>query len=484
MVAPKFMRWKDELIPPKRLWTARHWRYLLSGGDTFVVFLAFTYYLGILMRGKDTLHSAYELFAGGWISFLQWEGIACLSWMIGIHLVQSHAHLYSLRYRQGVFAGYCSLLVMVGFLFIFLLTFFHGTVSFALQIVFPFILLVCLLFGLWRACYAALQKFFLFQPLVVMIGTGELSDEMMVEFCQAGKPVPSLLGCISESICCDRYSTTCPVLGGSAALHLLMQSNLVDMLIVTTDISTDTTFYHIVQDALTRGILVFTLSDFYEYTTGKRVVPVTNDLILMSFYESQVQTLAYRCWHCLLDFCFGVLGTCVLGVLLPLLALCIFLDSPGPIFYWQERVGYRGRPFRLLKFRSMCLNAEPYGATWASSVDARVTRVGRILRSTHLDELPQVLNILRGDMSLIGPRPEREPFVSQLEQAIPSFHYRLSVKPGLTGWAQVKFPYASSYEDAVTKLRYDLYYIKHRSLILDVSILFRTVIKLMWGTGR
>ncbi|GER85858.1 hypothetical protein KDW_00200 [Dictyobacter vulcani] len=204
----------------------------------------------------------------------------------------------------------------------------------------------------------------------------------------------------------------------------------------------------------------------------------------MSCSDLQSQPLAYRCWHYLLNACFGVLGTCVLLALLPWLALCIFLDSPGPIFYWQERVGYGGRPFRLLKFRSMRMNAEPYGATWASSVDARVTRVGRILRSTHLDELPQVLNILRGDMSLIGPRPEREPFVSQLEKAIPSFHYRLSVKPGLTGWAQVKFPYASSYEDAATKLRYDLYYIKHRSFLLDVSILLQTVMKLVWCTGR
>ncbi|GCE24582.1 hypothetical protein KDA_00660 [Dictyobacter alpinus] len=270
------------------------------------------------------------------------------------------------------------------------------------------------------------------------------------------------------------------------ALKLLMHLSLIDLLVVAAEpSSTNPELSCLIEDALSQGVMVYAISDLYEYTTGKCVTSADYDLTtVLSLYGQQLQSLAYRCWHFLLNLCFGLLGTCVLLVILPWLALCIRLDSPGPIFYWQERVGYRGQAFRLLKFRSMCVNAEPYGATWASSVDARITRMGRILRSTHLDELPQVLNILRGEMNLIGPRPEREPFVSQLEQFMPAFHYRLSVKPGLTGWAQVKFPYASSYEDTATKLQYDLYYIKHRSFLLDVSILLQTVMKLVRCSGR
>ena len=192
----------------------------------------------------------------------------------------------------------------------------------------------------------------------------------------------------------------------------------------------------------------------------------------------------YRCWSRALDVSFCLCGGCVFIILLPLLALLICLDSPGPVFYRQERVGYQGRSFRLLKFRSMHIDAEYNGAAWARHMDTRVTRVGHILRAVHLDELPQVINILRGEMSLIGPRPERQLFVSQLEQIMPLFSQRLNVKPGLTGWAQVKMPYASTYQDAMIKLQHDLYYIKHRSLLLDITILLKTIVEILLCSGR
>lgn len=169
----------------------------------------------------------------------------------------------------------------------------------------------------------------------------------------------------------------------------------------------------------------------------------------------------------------------------PVMALLIRLDSPGPIFYSQERLGYQGKKFRVLKFRSMCRDAECAGcAVWAAKGDRRVTRVGRILRATHLDELPQVLNILRGEMSLVGPRPEREEFVTPLEKTIPFYRCRLSVKPGLTGWAQVKYPYTSSDYKMLIKLQYDLYYIKHQSFVLDICIILQTVREMLLCHGR
>ena len=164
-------------------------------------------------------------------------------------------------------------------------------------------------------------------------------------------------------------------------------------------------------------------------------------------------------------------------------AMLIRLDSPGPVLYRQERVGLDGRSFVLLKFRSMRSNAEARGPAWAQRCDPRVTRVGMFMRRTRVDELPQLLNVLRGEMSFIGPRPERPHFVEQLTEVIPHYRDRARVKPGLTGWAQVNYPYGASVKDARAKLSYDLFYVRNRSLLLDVLILFATVRVILFQEG-
>jgi len=164
-------------------------------------------------------------------------------------------------------------------------------------------------------------------------------------------------------------------------------------------------------------------------------------------------------------------------------AILIKLDSRGPVLYKQERVGRNGRTFMVMKFRSMRVDAEKNGPVWASTMDDRVTRLGRIMRKTRLDEIPQFWNILKGDMNFVGPRPERPHFVSQLAQEIPYYEQRHLIEPGLTGWAQIKYPYGSSIEDARQKLQYDLYYIKNQSLALDATILFETVKTILFGRG-
>ena len=168
----------------------------------------------------------------------------------------------------------------------------------------------------------------------------------------------------------------------------------------------------------------------------------------------------------------------LLIVTLPIIgivALIVRLDSSGSVLYKQERVGFNNKPFTLLKFRSMKADAEALGPRWAQQKDPRVTRVGLFMRRTRIDELPQLLNIFRGEMSFIGPRPERPHFVEQLSQIIPNYHERSRVKPGLTGWAQVNYPYGASVEDARAKLSYDLFYVKNRTIVLDILILLSTV---------
>jgi exopolysaccharide biosynthesis polyprenyl glycosylphosphotransferase len=170
--------------------------------------------------------------------------------------------------------------------------------------------------------------------------------------------------------------------------------------------------------------------------------------------------------------------------LVMMVALAIKLDSPGPVSYRQERVGLGGRRFRLLKLRSMRQDAEADGRpVWAAAEDDRITRVGRFIRCTRIDELPQLFNVLRGEMSMVGPRPERPHFVDQLGAIIPSYHERHTVLPGITGWAQINYPYGASIEDARQKLRYDLDYIANRRLLLDLKILVATVAVVLWRKG-
>jgi sugar transferase (PEP-CTERM system associated) len=164
-------------------------------------------------------------------------------------------------------------------------------------------------------------------------------------------------------------------------------------------------------------------------------------------------------------------------------AVLIKLDSRGPVFYKQERVGKNGRTFVLTKFRSMRVDAEQDGPVWASKKDSRTTRVGRVIRKVRVDEIPQFWNILKGEMSFVGPRPERPHFVAQLAEEIPFYEQRHLIAPGLTGWAQIKYPYGSSIEDARQKLQYDLFYIKNQGLILDAIILFETIKIILFGRG-
>jgi sugar transferase (PEP-CTERM system associated) len=184
-----------------------------------------------------------------------------------------------------------------------------------------------------------------------------------------------------------------------------------------------------------------------------------------------------------MDFILSLIGIVVALPLVAVIATLIKLDSPGPVFYRQVRVGLRARPYMIWKFRSMFIDAEKEGARWASEVDSRVSRVGRYLRKWRLDEIPQLINVIRGEMSLVGPRPERPVFVQELRSAIPYYDLRHTVRPGITGWAQTQFGYGASTEDSHVKLQYDLYYVKYLSIQLDARILIETIRVILLGEG-
>jgi sugar transferase (PEP-CTERM system associated) len=223
-------------------------------------------------------------------------------------------------------------------------------------------------------------------------------------------------------------------------------------------------------------------ASFYERLTGR----VLLDMIRPSWliFSSRGRRARFNELACITIHRLVALVGAILSLPIAVLtAILIKIDSRGPILYKQERVGKNGRPFTLMKFRSMRTDAEKNGPAWASSGDDRTTRVGRVIRKVRVDEMPQFWNILRGDMNFVGPRPERPHFVSQLAQEIPYYEQRHLIAPGLTGWAQIKYPYGASIEDAKQKLQYDLYYIKNQSLALDATILFETTKTILFGRG-
>lgn len=239
----------------------------------------------------------------------------------------------------------------------------------------------------------------------------------------------------------------------------------------------------LLQLSLTGKVNIEEGASFYERVTGR----VSLNMVRPSWLifssrgrQARISGITRNLVHRVIAFIGGLLSLPIAVVT----AVLIKLDSPGTIFYKQERVGKNGRPFTLMKFRSMCVDAEKAGPVWASKNDDRTTHVGKIIRKLRIDEIPQFWNIFRGEMDFVGPRPERPHFVSQLAEEIPYYEQRHLIAPGLTGWAQIKYPYGASVEDARQKLQYDLYYIKNQSLMLDAIILFETIKIILFGRGR
>jgi sugar transferase (PEP-CTERM system associated) len=232
-----------------------------------------------------------------------------------------------------------------------------------------------------------------------------------------------------------------------------------------------------------QGVPVMDLADFYEQTTGEVPIDSLKASWLVygrGFVQHRTRIITKRIFDMLSSAFLLTLASPVMLITM----IAIKLESKGPIIYRQERVGLGGRGFMCLKFRSMRTDAEKDGvAVWATKNDSRVTRVGAFIRKTRIDELPQLISVLKGEMSMVGPRPERPTFVAQLKEQIPYYDIRHSVKPGVTGWAQVRYAYGASVEDALHKHQYDLYYVKNNSLFLDLLVLFETVSVVLFREG-
>jgi exopolysaccharide biosynthesis polyprenyl glycosylphosphotransferase len=350
-----------------------------------------------------------------------------------------------------------------------------------------FLLLALVGSGLWRWAYAATLARGALRQRILIVGAGRSGTTLVATMQDKFAAEFEVLGFLDDGLAKQQvHIGDVPVLGETSDVLKIVHECKADAIVYAITHQLRPELFQALLDCRAAGLSVIQMPALYETLTGRVPVEhVRSEWLLPGEVTGGQAPLTYRLFTHLLDWSFGLIGGAFLLVVWPIVALLIKLDSPGPVFYRQVRLGRGGVPFELLKFRSMVADAEEEnGAQWATDGDRRVTRMGRFLRRTRLDELPQIINILRGDIHLIGPRPERPEFIAQLEQELPFYRARLAVKPGLTGWAQVRYRYGNTVEDALIKLEYDLYYIKNRSALLDLSILLNTigVILLFKGT--
>lgn len=276
------------------------------------------------------------------------------------------------------------------------------------------------------------------------------------------------------------------VIGTSAQLLEIVAGQNVSDIVVAISGEMKGKMFQALLDAQETGVDILRMPRVYEELIGR--VPIRHleaDWILRSFVDEARVSSMFELLKRLLDILGALCGLLLLIVLLPFLAIAILIDDGRPVFYRQERSGRGGQAYYIIKLRTMRRDAEADGKPqWASEGDSRATRVGRLLRKTHLDELPQFFNVLAGEMSLVGPRAERPELVEMFQRHVPFYRARLLVKPGITGWAQVNMGYASTIEETMDKLEYDLYYIKHRNLAMDIMILLRTPQTMLGLRGR
>ena len=438
-----------------------------------------------------SLRLGMEALRQGW---LEGEALKVSFIFVGVSLFSSYLmEVYSLTRRSSkweIFTS-CAQCGCAAFFFLSVIYYVEPDVILGRGVLF----LAIAFFSLYQALWHIVSTSGKYQPRfgqrVLILGTGELARELG-ELVLADSPftLAGFLECATDEKNPGQQHVPAPASLPGPMLE--MQGDLLStarreranvMVVALSERRGVLPLQQMMQCKL-NGIEVLDAPTFYEVLQGKLMLEqMTPGWIIFSagFRRTALVNVYKRC----IDIVLSLTGILLSAPFFPFIALAIKLESPGPIFFKQVRVGSGEKPFLLYKFRSMGRDAEKgSGAVWAVKNDARVTRVGRFLRNSRIDEIPQLYNVLKGDMSFIGPRPERPEFVEMLKKDIYYYSKRHTIKPGVTGWAQVRYPYGATVQDAVEKLRYDLYYIKNLSLFLDSQIIFETVKVVLFGRGR
>lgn len=436
--------------------------------------LIFTSVLGILL-----LFSSWKLFLAAPSEFT----LRALSVTLVFQLSLYFYDLYDLR-KPGTTAETFVRMMQafgVGCIILALLYAFFPSIIISTNVFWGCYLIICFTLLIWRSLYYLILEKKMFAREVILVGTGETAEQIARELAdnqETGFSIGALIGLRPPAF--DHANI--PVFASLEELtrdrHLLR----IERIVVALDDRRGTMPIAELLNNKLRGTIIDDGISFYEAITGKILVEKVNPAWLIFSEGFDCSRMTYLIKR-LLDLTLAVVGLTLSLPVALVTAVLIRLESPGPVLYRQERVGERGKLFSIIKFRSMRQDAEKNGAVWASKNDARVTKVGGFIRKVRIDEIPQMWNVILGQMSFVGPRPERPIFVEQLVGKLPYYSLRHTAKPGITGWAQVCYPYGASEEDALRKLEYDLYYIKHQSFFLDMLIIFRTIKTVLFRKG-
>ena len=350
-----------------------------------------------------------------------------------------------------------------------------------------FIVSATLLTLLWRLIYVRTFTSFSRQQRVLIVGAGKAGTALVEVIYELDPPPFKLIGLIDDDPA--KLGTNIhgsPILGNHESMTEIIANQGITDLILAISNEMNHGMFQSILTAQEEGINLTTMTDTYENLSGR--VPIDlleSDWVVRAFLERAPTSGFYRISKRLMDLVLGLIGLIGLAILFPLLALIILIDSGRPVIFTQKRLGRGGKPYTIYKLRTMKSRSDmEKEALVTTTNDPRITRIGRFLRKSHLDELPQIINVLRGEMSFVGPRSERVELVRVFQREVPFYRARMLVKPGITGWAQIHQAYAETIEETATKLQYDLYYIEHASILMDLNILLRTVGSVLGFKGR
>jgi sugar transferase (PEP-CTERM system associated) len=418
------------------------------------------------------------LYRGGWMKILLVtmvvEGFFYIFDLYDLRLIKNRGMLY-IRLLQAT--GLAS--IALSFIFYALPDFTLGRGVFLLSLILMLTLMAC-----WRVLAMWLLGHPRLAERVLILGTDQTAINLAREILDRRSDGYEVVGFVGNDPRLVGQSLINPcVVGVTSDIEEIVRQHRPDRIVVAiADRRGQLPIDPLLRMKLRGEVVIEESASFYERMAGRISTEMLRPSWLI-FSGNSRRMLIYKRARILLDAVFALIGLVLSLPVMALTAIAIKLDSRGPVFYIQERVGLYNKVFKIIKFRSMHTDAEAGGPVWAGEADPRVTRVGRIIRKLRIDELPQFVNVIRGDMTFIGPRPERPEFVEGLEREIPFYSQRHLVKPGLTGWAQVRYPYGASVEDAMQKLQFDLYYIKNQSPVLDAIIIFETVRIVLFGRG-
>jgi exopolysaccharide biosynthesis polyprenyl glycosylphosphotransferase len=445
-------------------------RIILLLGDLAAAYAALIISLYIWARGDAWLTFSLE--------FLK-QRPALWYWLLPILWLLMLVELYDVRRssrRSETLRGVVTAAVVSGILYS--LVYFTSSRNSLPRIgVAVFIIATTVLTILWRLIYISVFTAPTFMRRVLILGAGKAGTTLVNVVKDTWPPPFHLVGLIDDDIHkAEMKIEDYPVLGDNSQLLRIIKDEKISDLVLAISGEMNSSMFQAILDAEEQDVEVTTMPMVYEETLGR--VPIfllEADWIIRSFVDQSHTNAFYEIAKRLMDILGGLIGTLIFVVVFPFIGLAIILETGFPIIFMQNRLGKNGRTYRIIKFRTMNQDAEKDGQPQVTKEnDARITKVGWFLRKTHLDEWPNFINVLRGEMSLVGPRAERSELVENLQAKIPFYRARLLVKPGATGWAQVNFGYAATVEDTAIKLEYDLYYIKHRNLLFDIEILLRT----------